>query len=63
MKRIFIDVLNIDQSKAVDDIDVITERVANYILDYECYCEIEEENIKKRILGPRKVLQIAKKRV
>ena len=63
MKRIFMDVLSIDQSKAVEDIDVITERVANYILDYECFCEIEEENIKKRILGPRKVLQITKRRV
>lgn len=63
MKRIFKDVLSIDQSKSIDDIDVITERVANYILDYEAFCEIEEENIKKRILGPRKVLQITKKRV
>lgn len=63
MKRIFKDVLSIDQSKAVEDIDVITERVANYIIDYEVYCEIEEENIKKRILGPKKVLQITKKRV
>ena len=63
MKRIFKDVLSIDQSKSIEDIDVVTERVANYILDYEAFCEIEEENIKKRIMGPRKVLQITKKRV
>ena len=63
MKRIFKDVLSIDQSKSIDDVDSITERVANYILDYEAFCEIEEENIKKRILGPRKMLQITKKRV
>lgn len=63
MKRIFKDVLSIDQTKAIDDIDIVTERVANYILDYEAFCEIEEENIKKRVLGPRKVLQITKKRV
>ena len=63
MKRIFKDVLSIDQSKSIEDIDVVTERVANYILDYEAFCEIEEENIKKRVMGPRKVLQITKKRV
>lgn len=63
MKRIFKDVLGIDQTRAIEDIDVITERVANYILDYEAYCEIEEQNIKKRVLGPRKLLQITKKRV
>ena len=63
MKRIFKDVLSIDQRASFDNIDVITERVANCILDYEAFCEIEEQNIKKRYLGPRKVLQITKKRV
>jgi hypothetical protein len=63
MKQIFKDVLSIDQSKQMEDIDVITERVANYILEYEAFCEIEEQNIKKRILGPRKVLQLTKKKI
>ena len=56
MKRIFKDVLSIDQRKNLEDIDVITEKVANFILDYEAFCEIEEQNIKKRYLGPKKVL-------
>jgi hypothetical protein len=60
MKRIFKDVLSIDQTKELQGIDVITERVANLILDYEAYCEIEEQNIKKRVLGPRRALAMQK---
>ena len=63
MKRIFKDVLTINQSKEIMDIDILTESIAGYILDYEAYCEVEEQNIKKRVIGPRKILQITKKRM
>jgi len=40
IKPIFKQVLGIDHSKTYEDIDVIVERVANYIMEYNAYCEI-----------------------
>ena len=54
IKPIFKTVLGIDHSKTYEDIDVIVERVAYYIMEYNAYCDIQEQDMKKRILGPRR---------
>jgi hypothetical protein len=56
-------VLGIDHSKTYEDIDVIVERVANYIMDYNAYCEIQEQDMKKRIMGPRRQLAVYIKKI
>jgi hypothetical protein len=56
IKPIFKTVLGIDHSKTYEDIDVIVERVAYYIMEYNAYCDIQEQDMKKRILGPRRQL-------
>jgi hypothetical protein len=40
IKPIFKQVLGIDHTLTYEAIDVIVERVANYIMEYNAYCEI-----------------------
>ena len=63
IKPIFKQVLGINHSKTYEDIDLIVEKVAGHIMDYNSYCEIQEQDMKKRILGPRRTLAIYIKKI
>jgi len=45
MKKIYKEILSIDHTANFSDCAVITERVANFVMEYEAYCEVEEANI------------------
>lgn len=63
IKPIFKTVLGIDHSTTYENIDVIVERVAEYIMEYNAYCDVQEQDMKKRVLGPRRQLAVYVKKI
>jgi hypothetical protein len=63
MKSVFQSSLDINMSKATQDIDGITERIMNTICDYEAYCEVEEANLSQRRRAPIAVHESFQKKI
>jgi hypothetical protein len=63
MKSVFQSSLDINMSKATQDIDGITERVMNTICDYEAFCEVEEANLSNRRKAPIQVHEGFQKKI
>ena len=63
MKSVFQSSLDINMSKATNDIDGITEKVMGTICDYEAYCEVEEANLSQRRRAPITVHEAFQKKI
>lgn len=63
MKSVFQSSLDINMSKATNDIDRITEMIMNTICDYEAFCEIEEANLAQRRRAPIQVHEQFQKKI
>ena len=63
VKRVFETSLDISKQKNYNEISIMTERIMNTILDFEAYCETEENEAPKRALAPQKVVNIFERKI